>query len=181
LRPIINRHIPIPFGGNFHLKGWYDPQNWAVYWPAIRWQVVTFWAAYANGQPGLPSGGVAIYGALMLASVLGLVRLLIRKRTALTPQQAQGLLFLILAIALALLVSLIRIDPPNNGVIFYIPTARHFYIVAGPVMMLFILGLGAWVAPNYRRIGLALLIVLLYTLSLWSLLNVQIKWFVPYM
>jgi hypothetical protein len=180
-RPTVDRYFP--YGGmNPRLMSWYDwGRNGAVYWPAMRWQFVSFWAAFATGVPGLPVLGIVPFFGLSVAGIAGLGVQLIRhlRRADLSGAQWRSIILLIAATLAALALSLLRIDPPNEaGVSNYIPTARHFYTAIIPVLLLLLAGLGAWVPPAWRRWGLAGLILALYALNVWSVLNVQIPWFV---
>ena len=74
--------------------------------------------------------------------------------------------------------SLIRIDPVGpEGTIFYIPTARHFYVAILPTSLLLVMGWLAWWPARYQKYAAVGLILALYGLGLWSLLNVQLPYF----
>ena len=190
--PQVRRPISefVPMGNlNRRLRSWYDwSRNGAAYWAAVRWQFVSFWSAFGAGIDGLPRAGVAVLAAISGIGGLGLLPALIRRLRAgdLEGYQWRALLFCVAAIGAALVMSLLRIDPPNSeGRIPYMPTARHFYVAIVPTVMLLLVGLGAWIPPRLRSYGLAALVLLLHGLSVWSVLNVQIplfraKWPVPY-
>lgn len=172
----------VPMGDlNRRLLSWYDwSHNGTAYWAAVRWQFVSFWSAFGAGAAGLPWAGVAVLAAISGMGSLGLLVALIRRLRAgdLEGYQWRTLLFCIAAVGAALAMSLLRIDPPDpEGRIRYVPTARHFYVAIAPTVMLLLVGLGAWIPPRLRRYGLAALVLLLYALSVWSALNVQIPWF----
>jgi hypothetical protein len=180
LRPAIDRYFP--YGGmNHRFMSWYDwGRTGGVYWPAVRWQFVSFWAAFATGVPGLPVWGVALLFALSAMGVIGLAVQAIRhlRRGDLSGAQWRALILLVVAALTALALSLLRIDPPNqDGVSTYIPTARHFYTAIIPTVLLLLAGLGAWIRPAWRHRALAGLLLALFVLNVWSVLNVQIPWF----
>ena len=172
LRPAIDRFLP--FGGiNKRLPFWYDPQHWAYYDQALRWQFVTFWSAFGNGVPGLPRAPLAALLILSGLAATGLVKSW--KKSPVSEWQVRGLAFLALAVLAAFMMSLLRIDNPRPT--SYIPTARHFYVAIVPVVLLLLLGWGAWLPAESRKVGLVGMVLGLYALVTWSILNVQIPWF----
>lgn len=180
LRSQINQMVPVG-DLNRRLRTWYDWRaNGPAYWAAIRWQFVSFWSAFSMGVAGLPTWGIAALAVISGAGGLGLIVALIRHLRAgtLRGDQWRALLFFVTVAATALLMSLLRIDPPDaEGRIHYIPTARHFYIAIVPTVMLLLAGLGAWLPRRGRLYGLALLALLLFALGVWSVLAVQVPWF----
>ncbi len=190
--PQLNRRLSllIPLGGlNRRLRSWYDwAQNGTAYWTAIRWQFVSFWSAFSTGVEGLPRAAVAVLAAISGMGGIGLPLALVRhlRGRDVEGYQWRVVLFCAATVGAALAMSLLRIDPPNSeGRIPYMPTARHFYVAVVPTVMFLLIGLGMWVPPRLRRYGLVALALLLYALSVWSVLNVQIPWFraiwpVPY-
>jgi hypothetical protein len=176
LRPEINSLFP--WGGvNHRLQSFYDWQRTLlVYWPPLRWQFVTFWTAYHNGFDGLPRIGLIPFAAITGLSVLGLARVLVNhaRQGALASDQWQTLIYCGFTVAAALAMSILRIDPVDaNGNIFYVPTARHFYVAIVPTMLLVMMGWLAWWPPRWKRGGVALLVLACYGLGVWSLLAVQ--------
>lgn len=188
LHPRLSRLIPLG-DLNRRLRSWYDwAHNGAAYWTAVRWQFVSFWSAFSTGVEGLPRPAVAILAAISGIGGTGALLALVRHLRARDVEGYQWriVLFCATAVGATLVMSLLRIDPPNEqGRIPYIPTARHFYVAIVPTVMFLLIGLGAWVPPRLHRYGLAALMLLLYALGVWSVLNVQIPWFraiwpVPY-
>lgn len=173
LRPVVDRVLP--FGElNGRLPYWYDPQNWTYYARALRWQFVTFWSAFGYGVPGLPRGPIIVLTGLSGLAAVGIVKSW--KKARLSGWQGRALLFLGLCIGAALLMSFIRIDNPRPG--SYFPTARHFFVAIVPVAILLLLGWGVWLPAPFRKYGLATILLCLHALAVWSILNVQIPWFV---
>lgn len=181
LRSQINQMVPVG-DLNRRLRSWYNwGANGPAYWVAIRWQFVSFWSAFSMGVAGLPTWGIAVLAVISGVGAIGLIVALIRHLRAgsLQSDQWRALLFFVAVVATALLMSLLRIDPPDaEGRIHYIPTARHFYIAIVPTVMLLLVGLGAWLPRRGRLYGLALLALLLFALGVWSVLAVQVPWFV---
>ncbi len=174
LREGIDRLLPAG-GANWRLASWYDPANWPHYFAGIRWQFVTFWAAFGNGETGLPRAGIAILAVISLFAAIGLIIALTQAlRPGTQPGYRQRILIVyVLAVLAALGMSLARIDPPGG----YMPTARHFYVAIAPAVTLFLIGLGAWLPPARRRYTYGLLAVVVYALGVWSLLYVQMPFF----
>ncbi|GAB4467462.1 MAG: glycosyltransferase family 39 protein [Anaerolineae bacterium] len=174
LREGIDRLLPAG-GANWRLESWYTPANWPHYFAGIRWQFVTFWAAFANGEAGLPRAGIAILAAISLFAAVGLIIALVwLLRPAAQPgYQQRILIFYALATLTALGMSLARIDPPGG----YMPTARHFYTAIAPTVTLFLIGLGNWFPPVPRGYTYGLLMLVLYAMGIWSLVYIQIPFF----
>lgn len=172
LNPTINKYFPWG-GANVRLVGWYRPQNWPYYFTAIRWQFVTFWSGFGTGYPGLPVWGVAFFAALTLVSAIGLVRAFRKHFSHLKLYQKQIVLFFLIVVLSILAMSLIRIDPPEG----YIPTARHFYNAIVPTILFFLIGLGQWLPSSQQRYGLAGLLIIFFLIGVWSILNIQMPYF----
>ncbi len=176
VRPALNRLFP--WGGiNYRLQSFYDwRRTLPVYWAPLRWQFVTFWAAYGAGSPGLPVIGIVFFAVVTGVSVLGLARAVVDALSGhrLDGSQWRALIYCGLAVAAALAMSVLRIDPVNAaGSIYYIPTARHFYVAIAPTGLLFMIGWQAWWPNRWRRYAVGLLLLAFYALGVWSLLAVQ--------
>jgi hypothetical protein len=180
VRSPINRLLP--WGGvNYRLQSYYDwSRTWPQYVAAFTWQFVTFWAAYGNGIPALPSPGIALVAVLTGLMGFGLAMYLVKsyRQQQLAGWQWRIVIFLAAVVATALIMSLLRIDPVSqDGKMFYIPTARHFYVAIMPTALLMMLGwLYVW-PPKLKRYAAVVLVLGLYGLSVWSLLNVQLPYF----
>jgi hypothetical protein len=154
------------------LISWYNPQHWSHYGAALRWLFVTFWSGFGTGQPGLPQGAIVVLSGLSALAVIGIIRAWRESRV--TSWQQQIVLFYVMTVAASLVVSILRIDPPGG----YVPSTRHLYVSIIPTVFFILVGLGSWIPLQWRRYGMAGLIISLHILGLWSLVNVQIPWYV---
>jgi hypothetical protein len=171
LRPALNDLLPVG-GLNARLISWYNPQHWSHYGAALRWLFVTFWSGFGTGQPGLPQGAIVVLSGLSALAVIGIIRAWRESRV--TSWQQQIVLFYVMTVAASLVVSILRIDPPGG----YVPSTRHLYVSIIPTVFFILVGLGSWIPLQWRRYGMAGLIISLHILGLWSLVNVQIPWYV---
>jgi len=160
------------------LRAHLNPANWWHYAAAMLWQIISYWSAFGNGLLGIPTRVLLLIPlTTMLMSAAGLIKGLTRLshyRKVLTRNQWQVLLVSAVAVIFALAVSFLRIDSPGG----YVPTARHFYISIVPTNLFLILGLGLLIPVKYHRRFLAALILILFALHIWSILNVQLPYFI---
>jgi hypothetical protein len=171
LRPSIDNLVPAG-GLNSRLGLWYDPQNWSHYWSALRWLFVTFWAGFGTGVSGLPLGFIILFAAISGAALIGLVR--VWRTSYLSKWQRQLILLFALTIFAALVLSFLRVDPPGG----YIPTARHLYVAIIPIQFFLLVGLGSWLPQRWRRVSFVGFVLFLNLVSVWSLIYVQLPWYV---
>ncbi len=180
VRPQINRFFP--WGGmNLRLLSIYDwPHTASAYWAAIRWQFVSFWAAYGNGLDGLTVAGVVPLSLFALGALAGAVYGAWRvwRKQAWAGWQWRGVVFLLAMMTAAALMSLIRIDPVGiNGQMFYVPTARYYYVAMLPTCLLLMWGWLAWWPRRRQGWATVAVLLLLVGLGIWSLMNVQLLYF----
>jgi hypothetical protein len=145
--------------------------RWPEYLPVLIWQFATFWSGFANGVAGFNSLQLVMLALVSVGSGLGLVYWMVREGHA----HWRVTIVYFLCVAAALSTSLLRYDPPEGA--NYVPSARYFYVAIVPTVLLWLLGILAWLPRSMRRYALALLIFLLHQLGVWSLLLVQIPWF----
>jgi hypothetical protein len=73
---------------------------------------------------------------------------------------------------------LIRIDPVGiNGQMFYVPTARYYYVAMLPTCLLLMWGWLAWWPRRRQGWATVAVLLLLVGLGIWSLMNVQLLYF----
>lgn len=180
VRPQINQFFP--WGGiNVRLLSFYDwPHTGGLYQAAIRWQFVSFWSAFGNGIAGLPIGGILLSSLFTLAALVGALYggLRVWRTQALAGWQWRSVVFLLAILGAALLMSVIRIDPVGiNGRIFYLPTARYFYVAILPTSLLLMWGWLAWWPRRWQGAAMVMVLLMIYGLGVWSLINVQLPYF----
>lgn len=182
LRYFVDRLVPAG-GVNQRLASWLDwRRTWRPYAAAIEWQFVTFWGGYGNGVAYGPRWTRVLFAIVTAVSSLGLaVAVLARRRTWRIGGAERFAVFAAISVASALCMSVLRIDPVNaQGVIPYIPAARHTYVASVPMALMLVIGWRAWWPSRLRTVALSALVVVVLVTGVYLFVVVQRPWYADF-
>jgi hypothetical protein len=175
IRPTMDTLLPISI--NHRLRIFYDPVIWPYYLRPVTWQFVTFWSGYGAGAEGAGRAGITLFALMTGIALVGLGWRAVCFRDWST-ENKQGGLFLLSAVLLAMVMSFLRIDPPDrDGFFYYIPTARHFMVAIIPTVAFLRIGWAKWIPRRWQAPALGILALCLYLVGIWSLFNVQLPYY----
>jgi hypothetical protein len=172
----------LPAGGvNQRLVSWFDwRRTWPAFWPALKWQFITFWAGYGTGVADGPFWTRMLFAIVTAISIGGLILELFSgaRRRRLSGDDVRFLLFVTISVSAVAVASVLRIDPVDpGGRIAYMPTARHAYVAIVPAAILLARGWASWWSPRLRAPALAVLVAIVLLTGVYLFLAVQRPWY----
>jgi hypothetical protein len=172
----------LPAGGvNQRLAAWLDwRRTGPVFWPALKWQFITFWAGYGTGVADGPFWTRLMFALLTAVSIAGLAFGLFvgAGQPVHGGHETRFLAFASVSVVAAIGMSVLRIDPVDaNGRIAYTPAARYAYVAIVPAAILFARGWAGWWPAPWRNRGLALLVAMVFAVGAYLFVAVQRPWY----
>ena len=184
--------LPEQIGGlgvslNLRLANLQDPTNLPQLVQTSRYYFSTFWGRFAWGIPVYPQPIVFAAGLLTLVNLAGLGVALGKNWRSWSAEQRMSFVLFGAAGCLVILVSLLRIDGPRFRQSCSLTQGRfvgHGYYNSPaffPILALWGYGMFSWMNKRIRRVALSISIVVMYMLSMYVVLTIQLPiWLTVY-
>jgi hypothetical protein len=171
---------------NQRLANLQDPINVPQLVQTSRYYFSTFWGRYAWGIPVYPQPLVFTAGLLSITNLAGLGVALRKNWSRWSYERRVNFMLLGMAGSLVIFASLLRIDRPHfksSCDLFQGRFIGHGYYNSPaffPILALWGYGMFGWMTKRVRRVAFSIVIVVMYMLSVYAVLTIQLPTWLTY-